>query len=147
MGGPVLRELLLPSVMTRVLRGQREIAAARSQNRRPDPQHTPNFVLPNTVGMCYLCHLRTTNVAYTRFEFMEKERLGRPVPLDATLHVIHKFVVMVNTPGNYNIEATLPGYRRPCGIFGCFPILDHNNWIKQDSGGRQYWIEKDEVVF
>ena len=114
---------------------------------------TPHFVLPRERQMCFLCHLQVTNSAYLRAQYSEDERVAQPPDVGndhlQKMRIINGFCVMVNKPGEYKIEATLPGYETHyCGIMGPFPAYQRANYIPVTSeGGIRGWLEADSVVF
>jgi hypothetical protein len=146
------RELLLPNVMKKVLR-----ARARCEKEGERIEDTPNFVLPKEHQFCYLCHLRYTNSAYYQKKFAEDERTSASAATAASaaaaadgtveVKIINAFCVMVNTPGEYDIGATLPGYgvSNPCGLIGPFPLYHRGNYLLLP--GEKSWTERDSLVF
>jgi hypothetical protein len=110
---------------------------------------TPNFVLPRERQLCFLCHLSVTNNAYFRAKYFEDER--RPPTQEELdkMPAINGFCVMVNKPGEYRIEATLPGYETHfVGVMGAFPAYQRSNYVPYTrEGGIRSWMETDSVVF
>lgn len=148
-GGFVCRELLMPSVFKRVLRAQCVVKEARSK-RVPIPvESTPNLVLPREQQLCFLCHLRVTNIAYFRANVFEDERLASTAADENKMRIINGFCVIVNKIGEYNINTTLPGFEtHPCGLSGPFPAYQRDNFVPHVfEGGIKGWLETDKVVF
>jgi hypothetical protein len=105
----------------------------------------PNqLALNDRVGMCYLCHLYTTNVRYIE---------ARDQP-DANLlpsYCIHAFNVQVNIVGEYRLDRMLPGIMNTfTGIWGPFPIYNVQNYQAVPNGpgdNLKRWVESDTMVF
>jgi len=117
------RELLLPDLYMKVL----------TAKKQPKNRQLVQQVLPMMPQPCYLCHLHLTNRAYWLRLNKNHHREHLPegsIPAhlqDATV-IIHRFVVPINVPGEYNLADMLMGDSEPMGIIGPFPRYNVNNY-------------------
>lgn len=122
MGGPMLREFLLPSEHKTLMRAVHE-AKKNPRNARQIIQDA----LPPQRHMCFLCYQQCTTTAFTRRKFDNEQRKANKRnqrKLD-NMTLIHDYIMAVHVPGEWDIDHTLPGYEEPCGLAG--PVLTHNH--------------------
>ena len=178
MGGPRLREFLLPSQHDAVMH------AVRNQNVNSARNHDWVDVLPREQRMCFLCHQKSITTSFTRRRFFQKQAqqddpAGAAAPGrqhqqedkdEDEMVLIHDYVMAVNVPGEWDIDATLPGYETYSGLAGPvlahdwrdyvakqFPLDRHNHaqsgrlaaWMRQNDGKEHLdgWTMVDRVFF
>lgn len=117
MGGPRLREFLLPSQLDAL-----EEAVERYE-QAPTGQNTWTYALPTNRQMCFLCRQHCVTTSFMRHKFENNEQNQNRRDTDAMV-LIHDYIMAVNVPGEWDIAETLPGYDVPCGLAG--PVLRHD---------------------
>lgn len=164
MGGPRLREFLSPSQYDALMQ------AVRKWRKQPGV-HTrqPAWVekWPRQQRMCFLCHQKCITAAFAQRKFYQKRPGAVKQQKDQEMVLIHDYVMAVNLPGEWDIDATLPGYEKPCGLAG--PVLEHDTkdyvfkqfprgnepsarltvWLKNNEGKKHLdgWTMVDRVFF
>jgi hypothetical protein len=141
------REFLLPSVWAKVMN-----AVHFNKTVRRTEKVNPEDWLPTPHEMCYLCHLRLTSVRYFALlsghkerEDAEREQYG--TDSDVSM-ILHKFMVPVDIPGEYDLRYTLMGDAQPLGIVGPYPVYNTTNYhCITTEFNMPGWSESDKVVF
>jgi hypothetical protein len=141
MGGPVLREFLLPSQYKALLKSP--YFSQTSSDR--------SLTLPKDVRPCFLCCQRSVSVAYGQRKYPETKRAeGQELGEEEEDYVIiHDYIMSVGHVGGYDISLVLPGFSRAMGIAG--PILEHDrlHYVphRHCEGKLGGWLQKDEMFF
>lgn len=132
MGGPVLREFLLPSQLKKLMESP--------YFKEKSLQKSISF--PSMHRCCFLCSQKLISILYG----LNKNLKGGE---ECTYnYIIHDYIVPVNCPGGYKIELMLSGFKRFVGIAG--PVIGHNRLHyekKMHEGKLEGWVQTDKMLF
>lgn len=142
------REFLMPTIF-----GQ--IEAAKKHNRRKPKQKQIDASqwLPEVPEFCYLCYLKFVNRCYFGKLHSDVERnesdFTEQSNNDIDENVIfHKFMVPIDSDGEYKLDCTLTGDENPKGIVGPFPLYNCKAYTPEKTADGFYrFNESDTQVF
>ena len=155
MGGPVLREFLLPSQQARLMESPYFNKAAR--------EHVIN--LPRDQRPCFLCCQRAVTTAFGLRKYPATKRHPKTGDDDDENEeeeqdeddneevedciIIHDYIMSVGHVGAYNINLILSGFKRAMGI--CGPVIGHDRTHyalhRWQETGLQGWLQRDVLFF
>jgi hypothetical protein len=141
MGGPVLREFLLPSQAKALLQSPYFCSKGSSAT----------VVLPQQQRSCFLCSQRLTYLLWAKQKTARKNAAPSASSSsfsDQDNKLVHDYIMAVNCPGGYDIRLILPGFTEFIGLAG--PVIQHDTRhyapVKFEPNLRG-WIQKDEMLF
>jgi hypothetical protein len=138
MGGPPLREFLLPSQTKSLLPTQ-----SRSLTQMPYFSNSTTVVLPTLRRSCFLCSQRLI------FKHWAKQKSAcMSAPGSADNRLIHEYIMAVNCPEGYDMRLILPGFTEWIGLAG--PVIQHNRLhyaLSRFENNRCGWVQKPEMLF
>lgn len=153
MGGPVLREFLLPSQLTSLLESPYFNKKVR--------ERTIN--LPRDVRPCFLCCQRAVTTAFGLRKYPAKKRIvkdedqedddddddGEDDDEDEDCIIINEYIMSVGYVGAYNFDLILSGFKRAMGI--CGPVVEHDRThyaaYRWPETGLRGWLQRDALFF
>jgi hypothetical protein len=133
MGGPVLREFLLPSQTKTLL--QSPYFSSRGT--------LASVVLPPMRRSCFLCSQR---LVYK--EWAKQKVACKDAPGAADHYLVHDYIMAVNCPGGYDMRLILPGFTEWIGLAG--PVIQHvrsHYAPTRFENNRRGWTQKQEMLF
>lgn len=133
MGGPLLREFLLPS-QTKALLASPYFSSLGS---------SATVVLPQMRRSCFLCAQRLVFMLWAKQKSASKD-----IPGSVDNRLVHEYIMAVNCPGGYDMRHILPGFTEWIGLAG--PVIGHNRLHYAHSrfeNNRRGWIQKPEMLF
>lgn len=133
MGGPLLREFLLPS-QTKALLSSPYFSSLGS---------SATVVLPPMRRSCFLCAQRLVFMLWAKQKSASKD-----IPGSVDNRLVHEYIMAVNCPGGYDMRHILPGFTEWIGLAG--PVVGHNRLHYAHSrfeNNRRGWIQKPEMLF
>jgi hypothetical protein len=132
MGGPVLKEYLLPSQHTALMQSPFFKMGGGGGKK--------TINLPNFVRCCFLCAQRSIAIAYYENKLPNE---GEEVPQDRENIIIHDYIMAVGCNGGYNPLLMYPGFKYFNGIVGPVIIHDRNHYAPRKDG----WVQRDVLRF
>jgi hypothetical protein len=133
MGGPLLREFLLPS-QTKALLASPFFSSLGT---------SATVVLPQMRRSCFLCAQRLVFMLWAKQKSASKD-----IPGSVDNRLVHEYIMAVNCPGGYDMRHILPGFTEWIGLAG--PVIGHNRLHYAHSRfdyNRRGWIQKPEMLF